>query len=573
MGLRPSRMAFIARGTAGLVAALGCATAAGCVLGPYTGQMFSGEPQGATLTFTGLVDNAAPAINGYVLADGNADPHTGSYINITNPVTIDGPYTDGKDPVPYYSWSFKSKPLNETEWPRGGLARFKVTGKFNGSATPGDLYVFDNEGMSCLGSPEEAAKGWRQRGVDCRSPYLNAKLITAVSTVTTPADEHGDIKYLGKGGGHAYLPSQDPLEQLEETDNYYQKIGAPSTLSQFKSTYGFPTGEIHAIYYNVGDLGIARDMHCKKTAGASPITACYVTNYGRSTKITSDDPEFGSVDPQVAINQAITGPSGPGSNAKTQPVATVAMVYDPTIAIASRRVKFMVYDGAEILSDFAALDNGGVFALKDALAGDHFEQSANITVPDNCLTCHGVGATYNRSESGDSWVEGAAFLPFDPEALIFSTSSSTYSKANMMPQIKALNALVWDTAPPAQVTALLQGMYPVNGTPTGPKDASSVFDPTYIPAAWKTADKVANQVYTEVVKPYCRTCHVTAYAGLDWDSYSEFQTASPSIAGDLCTSGNLLPMPQAEQIQRRFWKSPARAHFVEAFDVSGACAP
>jgi hypothetical protein len=93
-----------------------------------------------------------------------------------------------------------------------------------------------------------------------------------------------------------------------------------------------------------------------------------------------------------------------------------------------------------------------------------------------------------------------------------------------------------------------------------------------VPAAWTSGGAPATQVYNEVVKPYCRTCHVSHDAGRDWGAWSDFLT-DPSIASDVCINNSTVPMPQAEQTQTRFWKSPARAHLVNALSIGGACAP
>lgn len=557
--------------------------AAGCALSPMTGNMYTGSTNGATLPFSGRTDTPAPALTALVLSNASGDWHVGPFTNITpnGGVPLYGPYNDGYDSVNYYTFNFTSKPLNTTQWPAGGLARLQLRGKFNGSTTVGDMYTFDSEAPACFLS-QPAGTTWRMMGVNCRTPYLGSKLITVVSVEPTPADVRGtEILYLGAGGDHSALtsPSQniDPQDHEAETSNYYAVIDAPGTLQDFKNRHGFPTSEVHAIYYNKGDLGLARDMHCKRYTPVvpppappkPPVTACYVTNYGRSPIGNGLAPEFGTLDPQIALDQAIYGHStGLGF-----PIATVAMVHDPSDA--DNPVQFMVYDESEFLDPYAALDNPGLFALADADDDPqnlvHVGSNANINVPDNCLACHGVSSDYDRSASGPVSVTGATFLPFDPESMVFSANNATYSEANTLPKLKALNALVWDTSPPQAVIELLKGMYPAKSSP-GPKNLLSNFDPTFIPAGWQSADKVANQVYKEIVKPYCRTCHVSAHSGLDWDSFPEFQDMLPVVTTALCGTMDFV-MPHAEQTQNLFWKSPARAHFVNAFDITGPCAP
>ena len=65
--------------------------------------------------------------------------------------------------------------------------------------------------------------------------------------------------------------------------NYYaslqaSNISVPATFSGWLQAYGFNNGDdAHAIYYNAGDLGLGRDMHCRRN-GAD--IACYVVNHG-----------------------------------------------------------------------------------------------------------------------------------------------------------------------------------------------------------------------------------------------------------------------------------------------------
>lgn len=563
-----SKAGRAARSTLMLFGLLGGTAVAGCITGPYTGYLQSTTPAGQKITFQGRADNSAPAVSGYVLSNANTDPLQGAWTKISSNVTINGPYTDPHDTAPYWEWSFVSSTMTSTQWPSGGLARFKGTGKYNGNSTPGPLVTFDNESLACVWSPAEINNGWRQQGQDCQTPYYDGSIITAVATDLFPSDVQ-DIKYLGRGGGHAFQPgaADDPLTFLGQTIAYYHTIQAPNTLGEFKTKFGFDgVNETHAIYYNVGDLGIARDMHCRKTA--TNVTACYVTNYGRATAGVNPPPIFGTLDPQTAINQAINGFNGNQSFSNT-PVATVAMVQDP--GNAANKVQFMVFNKDGDLDNYAALDNPGLFAINDA---EHFtpqSTTANINVPDNCLTCHGAGATYTRSETdGVPAIANAFFLPFDKQSFIFSTQNSTYSEANTMVKLKSLNTLVWNTvSSTSAIGTLLKGMYPLSGVPTGPQDPGTSFDTTYVPAGWNN-NKAQREVYNEVVKPYCRTCHVTAHSYYDWDTFTEMSQSGPS--NDVCGGINL-PMPQAEQVQNRMWNSAARAHFVAGFQLSGACDP
>ena len=556
--------------TLGLGAALALA---GCTVGPYTGTMLTTEPSNTSLLFFGMTDTKSKPVTVYVLGNANADIHVASsWIPFTSTTTSATP-NQGGDTVPYYSWQKLSPFLDSTKFPRGGLARFKVKSVFNGSTTPQWMFTFDNEGNACLNA-QPPGTPWRARGNECRSPYADDQIITVVSTVTTPAEEYVDVPYLARGGDHSLVIPTAPTELDDASFNYYESIGAPFTLTDFKETYGFPTGEVHAIYYNQGDLGIARDMHCRKfpIQGVQGV-ACYVGNYGRRLREPfGTEVRFGDLDPQVALEQAIAahelGDVTP-EDGLLFPAATVAMVYNPTIPATDNRIQFMVYDSGGNLDVFAPLDNHGVSAaaFKDA------DTLSNINVPDNCLACHGISSDYDRKLTGHATITDTAFLPFDPEAFLYSDTSATYSEQSTIDAIEELNKLVWDTSPPAGVVELLKGMY--GGLPQGPKSAGAEFTPDYVPAAWSSGGEAGTQVYNEVVKPYCRSCHVSATLPyFDFDSWTEFQGFQEGIRATVCDpNGPIAPMPHAEQTQTRFWKSPASAHLVNALGISDACAP
>jgi hypothetical protein len=244
-------------------------------------------------------------------------------------------------------------------------------------------------------------------------------------------------------------------------------------------------------------------------------------------------------------------------------------------------VTFMVYAGdppnkpplaSHGLQNFAALDNPGA----QAAANPHTLTDGNIAIPDNCLTCHGAASTYDSNHN----VTNAHFLPFDPSSLLFSTTNPTYSKANMLPELQRLNQLVGVTNTTTAIREFLQNLYGgglnVNSGTVGTNEDA-------IPTGWLNQVDFpgADQVYTEVVKPYCRTCHlsVDSPSQLDWSQAAPFfGTYGPAIQLDVCGNAqegfqdpSLYPMPQSERTQNLFWASPARAHLVNALSLPSQC--
>lgn len=314
-----------------------------------------------------------------------------------------------------------------------------------------------------------------------------------------------------------------------------------------------------AVYYNHGDLGLGRDMHCRSFVNPQGHTgqACYVSNYGHDA---NGNVAFGQ-DPDTSINQTI---------AKTNVIATVAMVYDPDNA--NNKVRFVVFDNLAQRTAFAALDNPGLAANGARNTPTH----ANIAVPDNCLTCHGIASQYTPVTSGTVAVKNARFLPFDPFNLRFSTVNAAYADSAVLPQIRQLNAHVMQTNTSAAISEFVTGMY----APDQVTDSWATAHTDWVAPGWTTND-VQTRVYNEVVKPYCRTCHMSqdaadtgAFTGFDWRTWDAFSQNSAAVTDRVCNARALnVPMPQSERTQTLLWQSPARAHLVNAFDVGGACAP
>jgi hypothetical protein len=238
-------------------------------------------------------------------------------------------------------------------------------------------------------------------------------------------------------------------------------------------------------------------------------------------------------------------------------IASVAMVYDP--GNTQNPVRFAVYDATGALTPYAALDNPGLAAIGNVNAPTR----ANIAVPENCLTCHGTSSSYRPGLS----VANARFLPFDPSNARFSTSNTAYGQAAVLPQLRALNALVLQTSPGPAVTDFITNTYSPSVT-----DPSATTNLAYVPSGWTSGGPAAVEVYNEVVKPYCRTCHLSHDGPASWLTWSAFDGRASAISYYAC-SGSTSPMPQAERTQTLLWQSPARAYLANGLNIGGTCAP
>ena len=443
------------------------------------------------------------------------------------------PQAFGDPANPLYFWEVVAAPVPNgaaaARWPQGGLVRIRARDpKPPPNTGSGILTTFDAINQSCLTS-QPPGSTWEAIGTACEG--TGGKVATFVSTTNVP--QTVEFGFLGK----------KPEITEAETNEYYGAIGAPKTLTKFKTKYGFGGTEIQATYYNDGDLGLGREMHCKAFPGAGGNgIACYVTNYSG----VDDTAVFGG-NPVTVLADAV---------ARTSSFATVAMVYDPP-AGSPNSVKFMVYDANDNLTPVAQLDSTG----------------SNLSVPTNCMNCHGVDSSYN---AGTNKVTGAQFLPFDPFSFKYSTAPG-FTEAEMGPHLRQLNALVTLTAPPSATMELIAGMYAPNLV-TSPV---AVANNDFVPDAWADAlpglDGVA--IYRGVVKVGCRTCHVSATnAALDFAQESDWSGPLKAVLlNDVCSP--LRSMPQAERVMKKFWQSGARAYLTSTYksgvypDPIMACKP
>jgi len=409
-------------------------------------------------------------------------------------------------------WQLDARPVADAaqaaRWPDGGLLRLRAV-----DDTGEILHVLDHDADACLAGPGAADPSL------CASPF-------GVIVLVDPAPLPVAPMLTDKGIG-------SPAESAA----YYVATDAPATLAEFMTRYGFgPTGapladELSATYLNEGDLGIGREMHCRALPGGG--AACYVRNFG----------EFGG-DLTTSLLLAEAG---------GVPLATVAMVVTPPID-ADNAVRFMVYDGLGALSPVAQLDSRG----------------DNVSVPQNCLECHGGRSTYDPALHA---VKGARFLPFDPSAFRFS-SGGVAAVADQQERLRKLNKLVLGASPPPGVVALVEGWYQKTG---GINVVGSRVDHSHVPAGWATQPRDA-RVYKEVLATTCVGCHASfadtggAPSTLAFGTPAEMSARGPLILTKTCGL-DAKRMPAAEATLKRFWQSPARAYLVSWMGAAGACAP
>jgi mono/diheme cytochrome c family protein len=486
-----------------------------------------------------------------------------------------------------YKWTLWLPPgtiAGAVPWQDGGLVAIRaVPNTYNVMPMGGASSSCDNDDVATCHDPAHPTS-------TCYDPaLLTSACPTTFDWATVLVSTHEDLESsLPSPQWPQYLQAPSPQPPVLtvsnagvpsfSTGNYYANINAPATLAAFKTRYGFGAGgDQAAVYANLNELGLGRRMHCWSWTNLVPShgqyhetsnnRACYVSNYAPKVNAdkgqpqTTDAAQVGfarsKADADAALALAIADPT------ETHALATVAMV--STVALSGPpKVSFMAYDAAGALTEVAALDTA----------------KRNVAVPANCMTCHGAGGSYDTSTGT---ITGASFLAFDKDALYFTepgsqtstANGSTYTWTNQQGAIRGLNVHVLGSQPASGVADLLHGMYPPPNLTDG---LGPVFTSAYVPSGWAGTPE-STKLYTEVVKPYCRTCHTTTpsnsiYQLTDFATFTNPLGVAPSIADHVCGQNKFAaPMPAAEQTSLLFWASPARAYLADALNLGSDCNP
>jgi hypothetical protein len=506
-----------------IAAAIGLAGSLGaCQISQLNGAVITDSAINKSFSFSGYTDHPSEQVVLEVLKTPSSDISVdanwvqfGSATTGTSPIVFAGDTAS-----PLYSWSTTAVPVpagQDARWPVGGLIRTRAR-RIDSTGASYVLTTFDAITFgSCVTS--HGSDEWTTIGTDCAGTA--GKYIAMASDAKSPADLPANQKpdWLGIKGDIS----------TAETQTYYNTWGAPPTLALFKALYGFPANEVTATYFNDGDLGLGREMHCR-ALGAG--VACYVTNYSGTAG-------------QAVFNGNVTTILNDAINHQNS-FATVAMVYS------GGNTNFVVYNAAGNQNLRAQLDSTGV----------------HQSIPNNCLTCHGIFSNYNSSTHS---VSGAKFLAFDPFAFLYSTQAG-YTLNDQQEKFRQLNALVKQTGPTPGISQLIDGLYAPNAVTT----AGAIASDTYVPPGWNQNSNSVVDVgeYLGFIKPGCRTCHssssVPAYDFLESDDFTG--ALIPTIRQLVCgkTSGTSRGhvMPQAERTSKKLWASGGRSYLMTGFAVS-----
>jgi cytochrome c5 len=213
------------------------------------------------------------------------------------------------------------------------------------------------------------------------------------------------------------------------------------------------------------------------------------------------------------------------------------MEYDPTAT--GHEVQFWAYDGANNYLPKPTLDGQGAKPM-----------------PEMCLACHG-----GRFDGTTKTVSKAAFLPFDLDSFLYDSAGDPHLSAVVQEQFRQLNNIVLNTHPDSltgnsnnPITQLMNLWYPAGvGTTNAPYSFGRAV------AANQGGFPGHGPLYDNVVKPLCRTCHVTRSSGDDWTLFTQMNP--PTIKLYACGAGNphtlhfpnYFAMPHAEVPFKNFW--------------------
>jgi mono/diheme cytochrome c family protein len=404
----------------------------------------------------------------------------------------------------------------------------------------------------------------------------------AAATSSTSAVPTGVERFLlfpnPIGPGGAFETDSDAYASA-----YYRAIDPNNdkdTLDKWKTANGFGggTGTEHLVVFkDEKDLGYGRRMTGRMNADGS--IAFFVENYNVTSGSSADYSSSLNVEAAIARDTRWHV----GTNAIEWSSATCVAGVDPSNCDPNARfAKFYNFSSADgTRQKFVNLDGRGMKAM-----------------PGPCITCHGGrGDPLTPADAGNGLprfplVENSVSRKRgDVQARMhgmnvgsFGYSAQTgYTRTDQEAKLKDFNQWMACTypspTPGATVTGswgtctrptaganewqgtafeLIEAWYGGSGMPQG------TFTDTYVPAGWGGNPSL----YTDVVAPYCRTCHIlrgTAnQSDLDFTSLAKFQAYADRIKTHVFDRGN---MPLALIVYDDFWESSAPQQLAQYLDT------
>lgn len=521
-----------------------CSTTAGSVSGffynPYSDKIVAGTAR-PSFTYDGVV--TSPNVTGdnqvveiQVLQTPSSSVATGTW---ETKATASAAGSGSR------FFSVTSSVFNTTNFPQGNIARVRAVWKNKCNNSTRVLATTDAAGLVL---PNIGTQPANQLFVDpdpfsttTARPYLSRK-----ANLFPPG-----------------TPGRDAAINYE-TMSYYANVKTGSdgvsggsvldtfkTLQDFRNRYFPGKTERIAKYYNRGDLGIGREMHCVFASGGE--SACYVFNF--APKDANGNLVFG--DKAGSLKDQFTD--------KNVPFAAVAMAERgamPRYPDPGNRMLFAVF-----VCQKGANETASAFKTRCTSLSEHKlflnpvqldNVGHNNFNPGNCINCHGIKSSYN---SASDKVFGAQFLPFDLDAFDFPTNDPTATRAAQETAFRELNRGIYFSDfyfLPASRT--VRAWYNDNWTGN--------FDGTKIGSLSDWGSTPAKRrVYDKVYGPYCRTCHISGETR-SYYNFAELDAERLLAYADVCQSKQ---MPHAQQTFNLLAPSNARSVLLGHLGLEGDC--
>jgi hypothetical protein len=268
-----------------------------------------------------------------------------------------------------------------------------------------------------------------------------------------------------------------------------------------------------AVYGNPGDLGVGRRSFCAQKTRTGLLPGVYTVCYASAHGIAPGEPGFN--DPLVISNP------GPGRDPGL--LLTMVIAQEPTGSV------FLVISPEQKFNPGATAPYQ-VYTLAPTVTLD---TQGEKYLPHACLSCH--GGTYNPVTHK---VDGASFLPIDPDLQLFSSPAE---KSAQQFKIRRINEIISKSGSSPAVVAYINGLY--GNAVSIPHQPAT---PDYVPAGWQAQAGL----YRQVVRPYCAMCHLAAESGLSFASWANFQSNAVRIKAAVCGAHT---MPHSELQFKEFW--------------------
>jgi hypothetical protein len=269
-----------------------------------------------------------------------------------------------------------------------------------------------------------------------------------------------------------------------------------------------------AVYGNPGDLGVGRRAYCEQKLRGPPVpgmyTVCYATAHGIQ-------------------------PGQPGFNDR-------GIITHPSEGVGDDFILSMVITKDASGTVFLAFGKNNKYPLLPTV---NLDTEGPKLVPFACTSCH--GGKYNPNTHK---VDGASFLPLDPNLLAFASPAD---QAAQEEKIRNINLMIYNSDPRSAIGAYILGLY--NGALGQPGARAQ---PDFVPAGWAPQAGF----YRQVVRPYCTMCHLAMPGGngsYNFASWGNFQGNAPLIHASVCGAHT---MPHNELQYKAFWTKDTGALYL-----------